>query len=195
MYDYKIHSLCLMTNHFHMLIETQNDKFWKIMQRMLHPYSMDFNHKYSYTRHVFESRYVLIYCKGKLIINDYKESAGIIGARRCSQEGKMEAIEKATKAAAEHKAVISGMAKGIDSYAHTAAIKAGAYTIAVLGNGADLCYPKEHQALNDSIASHGCIISEYPPGTKPREYMFPKRNRIIAALSDELLFDRDICEP
>ena len=57
MYDYKIHALCLMTNHFHMLIETQMDELWKIMQRMLHPYSMDFNHKYKYTGHVFESRY------------------------------------------------------------------------------------------------------------------------------------------
>ena len=56
MYDYKIHSVCLMTNHFHMVIETQTDELWKIMQRMLHPYSMDFNHKYSYTGHVFESR-------------------------------------------------------------------------------------------------------------------------------------------
>ncbi len=129
---------------------------------------------------------ILLYCKGELIINDYKESAGIIGARRCTQEGKMEAIDKATKASADHKAVISGMAKGIDSYAHTAAIKAGAYTIAVLGNGPDICYPKEHQALYDSISSHGCIVSEYPPGTKPREYMFPRRNRIIAALSDDL---------
>ncbi len=129
---------------------------------------------------------IMLYCKGELTINEYKESAGIVGARRCTQEGKMEAIEKATKAATEHKAVISGMAKGIDSYVHTAAIKAGAYTIAVLGNGPDICYPKEHQALYDSIASHCCIVSEYPPGTKPREYMFPIRNRIIAALSDEL---------
>ncbi len=57
LYDYKIHSICLMTNHFHMLIETQTDELWKIMQRMLHPYSMDFNNKYNFTGHVFESRY------------------------------------------------------------------------------------------------------------------------------------------
>lgn len=129
---------------------------------------------------------IVIYTKGKLIINDYAASAGIIGARRCTQEGKLEAIEKANSALADGRAVISGMAKGIDSYAHTAAIKAGGYTIAVLGNGADVCYPKEHQALYDKIASSGCIISEYPPGTQPRVYTFPRRNRLIAALSDEL---------
>ncbi len=57
LYPFKLHSLCLMTNHFHMAIETQNIELWKIMQRILHPYSMDFNHKYNFTGHLFESRY------------------------------------------------------------------------------------------------------------------------------------------
>ena len=57
-YDFKILSICLMTNHFHMIIETADMELWKIMQKVLHPYSMDFNHKYGYTGHVFESRYV-----------------------------------------------------------------------------------------------------------------------------------------
>ncbi|SCY76454.1 MULTISPECIES: transposase [Butyrivibrio] len=57
-YNYKIHSMCLMTNHFHMIIETEDKELWKIMQRMLHPYSMDFNHRYNFTGHLFESRYV-----------------------------------------------------------------------------------------------------------------------------------------
>ena len=78
------------------------------------------------------------------------------------------------------------MAKGIDSYAHTAALKSFGYTIAVLGNGADICYPKEHERLYEMIAEKGCILSEYPPETGPREYLFPKRNRLIAALSDKL---------
>ena len=78
------------------------------------------------------------------------------------------------------------MAKGIDSYAHTAALKSGGYTIAVLGNGPDICYPKEHQTLYEAIAQMGCVVSEYPPGVTPRSYMFPRRNRLIAALSDKL---------
>ncbi len=98
----------------------------------------------------------------------------------------MKAIGIASGAANNGIAVISGMAKGIDSYAHTAALKSGGYTIAVLGNGPDICYPREHDRLYDTIASQGCILSEYPPGTKPREYLFPKRNRLIAALSDRL---------
>jgi len=56
-YKFKIHSLCLMTNHFHLAIETTDTELWKIMQRILHPYSMDFNDKYDFTGHLFESRY------------------------------------------------------------------------------------------------------------------------------------------
>lgn len=78
------------------------------------------------------------------------------------------------------------MAKGIDSYAQTACIKNNGYTVAVLGNGPDICYPEEHRSLYESIIRFGCIISEYPPGTRPYQYMFPARNRIIAALSDDL---------
>ncbi len=129
---------------------------------------------------------VLLYCKGRLRINDYKSSIGIVGARRCSAEGKDKAIGIAVDAAEDQIAVISGMAKGIDSYAHTAALKSQGYTIAVLGNGADICYPKEHDRLYEEIARQGCILSEYPPGTRPREYNFPQRNRLIAALSDRL---------
>ena len=57
-YHFKVHSLCLMTNHFHMEIETGEDELWKVMQKILHPYSMDFNNKYKLTGHVFESRYI-----------------------------------------------------------------------------------------------------------------------------------------
>ena len=130
---------------------------------------------------------VLLYLKGSLRANEYGEIVGIIGARRCSREGKDSAIRSACEAVRNGKAVVSGMAKGIDSYAHTAAIKEKGYTIAVLGNGPDICYPVEHQALYDEIVANGCIVSECPPNTRPRNYLFPRRNRLIAALSDELL--------
>ena len=129
---------------------------------------------------------ILLYVKGNLKINVYGESIGIVGSRRCSQEGKTRAIDIALEAVKKDTAIISGMAKGIDSYAHTAAIMSEGYTIAVLGNGSDICYPKEHEKLYSAIAEYGCILSEYPPGTQPRQYYFPKRNRIIAALSDRL---------
>lgn len=129
---------------------------------------------------------VLLYAKGSLRINHHNVSVGIIGARRCDRESKEKAIQIAGKMAEVQSAVISGMAKGVDSYAHTSAIFGGAYTIAVLGNGPDICYPREHLPLYEAIAEKGCIISEYPPGTPPDRYRFPMRNRLIAALSDEL---------
>ena len=129
---------------------------------------------------------VVVYTKGELSINNIAESVGIVGARRCSKKGKLEAIKRAAEVVNEGGAVISGMAKGIDSYAHTAALRANGYTIAVLGSGADICYPIEHEKLYEAIIKNGCIVTEYPPGTPPRQYNFPRRNRLIAALSDRL---------
>lgn len=129
---------------------------------------------------------VVLYVLGNLKINCFERSVGIVGARRCSQLGKQGAISIAQQETDKGAAIISGMAKGIDSYAHTATLLGHGYTIAVLGNGADICYPKEHEKLYSEIISTGCVISEVLPGTKPRSFLFPLRNRLIAALSDEL---------
>lgn len=83
-------------------------------------------------------------------------------------------------------AIISGMAKGIDSYVHTAFLKKGGYTIAILGNGLDICYPSEHNHLMECIEQTGLLLSEYPPGTRPSRYTFPRRNRLISAWCDQL---------
>ena len=128
----------------------------------------------------------VLYVKGCLNINSYSRSVGIVGARRCSPEGKSKTIDTAIREVNADSAIVSGMAKGVDSYAHTAVLKNKGYTVAVLGSGVDICYPKEHMKLYEELTCHGCILSEYPPGTSPREYMFPKRNRIIAAMSDVL---------
>ena len=77
-------------------------------------------------------------------------------------------------------------AKGVDGYAHTAAIRNGLRTIAFVGTGPDLCYPKEHSELFEQICEHGMILSEYPPGTSAFPSHFPRRNRLIAAWSDEM---------
>ena len=113
---------------------------------------------------------------------------GIVGARRCTREDKEKCISRVERLAEERSGVIiiSGGAKGIDSYAHTAAIKNGLRTIAFVGTGPDLCYPKEHAGLFEEICEHGMILSEYPPGTVARPFRFPKRNRLIAAWSDEM---------
>ncbi len=128
---------------------------------------------------------LLLYCRGTWKTG--YESVGIVGTRRCSEYGKNVAVETAGKFAAAGVTIVSGMAKGIDGYAHSAAIKAGGYTIAVLGCGPDICFPAEHRSLMDAILNTGLILSEYPPGSHGDRSTFPQRNRIIAAFSDRLL--------
>lgn len=127
---------------------------------------------------------VLLYYQGR--IERKKQSIGIVGARRCTQEVKNFVAELTESYAKKEVAIVSGMAKGVDSYAHTACLKAEGYTIAVLANGLDICYPSEHKKLKECIEKEGLVISEYPPGTHPTRYAFPKRNRLISAWSDEL---------
>ena len=112
----------------------------------------------------------------------------VIGARRCSQEDKEKCIARVKRCGEENPGaiIISGGAKGIDGYAHTAALKNGLRTITFVGTGPDLSYPSEHTDLFDKICEYGMILSEYPPGTKARPYHFPRRNRLIAAWSDEM---------
>ena len=84
--------------------------------------------------------------------------------------------------------VISGLARGIDGYAHRGALQAGGKTFAVLAGGVDVCYPREHIGLYmDILERDGGILSEQPPGTRPLAYYFPCRNRIISGLSDVVL--------
>ena len=83
--------------------------------------------------------------------------------------------------------VVSGMAIGIDNFAHQGALKVGGDTIAVLGSGADVCYPKQHMKLYKEISDRGLIISELPDGTEPMPFRFPQRNRIIAGISEAVV--------
>ena len=111
-------------------------------------------------------------------------AAAIVGARMCSSYGRAHARELASFLADHGVQVISGMALGIDGYAHEGALRADGRTIAVLGCGADICYPATHKVLYSELAERGGILSEFPPGTQPRPFHFPKRNRIISALAD-----------
>ena len=129
---------------------------------------------------------IILYTMGVLRINDFACSTGIVGARKCSREGKQCTIMTAVDEIRKGACIVSRMAKGIESYAHTAAIKNDAYTIAVLGSGPDICYPREHLRLYEEIIRSGTVLSEYPPGTEPQSYMFSNRNRLIAGLSDKL---------
>lgn len=107
----------------------------------------------------------------------------IVGARSASVAGMAHARAFAHALAQAGFAITSGMADGIDGAAHTAALDAGAGTLAVIGTGPDRVYPRKHHALARRIAAQGALISEFPPGTAARADHFPRRNRIIAGLS------------
>ena len=126
------------------------------------------------------------YSGNKKILND--KSIAIIGCRECSIYGKEVANKLAYELSNNKINIISGMAKGIDSYAHIGALKAEGKTIAVLGTGLDVIYPKENIALYSKIIElGGTIISEYVVGTKADRMNFPARNRIISGLSDGII--------
>lgn len=107
----------------------------------------------------------------------------VIGARHASPEGLIAAGEIAFDLARAGIVVASGLARGIDSAAHRGALEGGGKTIAVLGTGIDRVYPAENDLLTEQIAASGLLVTEFPPGTHPEDWHFPKRNRIISGLS------------
>jgi len=107
----------------------------------------------------------------------------VVGARKASSYGRWAAEAIGEELARRGAVVVSGAAYGVDGHAHQGCLKAGGFTIAILGCGIDKVYPPEHAGLLGSIASSGCLLSEYPPGESPLPWHFPHRNRIIAGLS------------
>lgn len=129
-----------------------------------------------------------LYCLGNLELLNYKHNIAIIGSRNCSAYGERVAKDFAFNLAKEDVCIISGLAKGIDSFSHIGALNASGRTVAVLGSGLDKVYPIENQELfRNIIENNGLVITEYPLGTEPERQHFPARNRIISGLSDSLL--------
>ena len=129
---------------------------------------------------------VVLYIKGnEEILGD--KSIAIIGSRICSEYGKKAAKQFAYNLSKHNINIISGLAKGIDKYAHLGTIIADKPTIAVVGCGLDMVYPKENEEIFNCIIKSGAVVSEYIVGTKPQRIYFPARNRIISALSDGIL--------
>jgi DNA processing protein len=116
-----------------------------------------------------------------------RTSVAIVGARRPTDAGLRIARRLGAFAAGSGLAVVSGMALGIDAAAHGGALDAGGVTVAVLGCGTDIAYPRRHGGLYERILEHGLAVSEYPPGTAPAPWRFPARNRLIAALAGTLV--------
>ncbi len=112
-----------------------------------------------------------------------RQSIGIVGSRSATLYGRSVAEMLASRLALAGLAIVSGFARGVDAAAHRAALTAGGETVAALGCGLLIDYPKGHDALRRDIAAHGCLVSEYPLETGPRKDTFPRRNRIISGLS------------
>jgi DNA processing protein len=107
----------------------------------------------------------------------------VIGSRRATAYGIEVAERLASDLAARGVTIVSGLARGIDTAAHRAALAAGGRTIAVFGSGLDVVYPPENRELAEDIERHGALVSQFSPGTAPRPWHFPERNRVIAGLA------------
>ena len=131
---------------------------------------------------VTEDPPLFLYLKGKLQREDERAIA-IVGARRASGYGRGVTERLARDLAHRGFTVVSGMARGIDGWAHRAALEASGRTIGVLGCGMDISYPPEHRELQKAVESQGAVLSEFSLGTQPVPENFPRRNRIISGLS------------
>ena len=126
---------------------------------------------------------VLLYYRGEFPnFNDYV-TVSIVGTRYPTSYGRKNAYELSYDLAKAGALIVSGMAIGVDGVAHASAIAAEMPTVAVLGSGINVCYPEIHLSLARKIVKSGCVITEYPPNTPPIGNHFPRRNRIIAGLS------------
>jgi DNA processing protein len=112
-----------------------------------------------------------------------RPSVSVVGARACSDYGAHVAQRFAAELARAGVVVVSGLARGVDGWAHRGALDAGGVTVAVLGCGIDRDYPRAHSALAARICETGLVVSEYPPGVAPAPWRFPARNRIVAGLA------------
>ena len=124
----------------------------------------------------------LIYIRGNLLPED-EWCLAVVGTRKASPYGKQVTEELVADLARSKISIISGLARGIDTIAHRSALECGGRSLAVFASGLDIVYPSENARLARDIIEHGCIISEYPLGTKPRAENFPRRNRILSGLS------------
>jgi len=130
------------------------------------------------------SRPILLYLDGVLPNADTVPFFAVVGTRKATPYGAKVASLVSMGAAQAGGVVISGMAEGIDTFAHKGALRGNGKTVAVLGCGLDVCYPRSNLPLRQSIPKNGCVISEQSPKTNPAKYAFPIRNRLISGFSE-----------
>ena len=124
----------------------------------------------------------VIWARGDLSVLE-QPSVAVVGSRAASQYAKTVARSLAAGLARAGVVVTSGLARGVDGAAHAGCLDAGGRTIAVVGTGVDVVYPREHEGLVERIVRSGLLVSELEPGAPPNAWHFPRRNRIISGLS------------
>ena len=124
----------------------------------------------------------VLYIRGRLLPED-ERSVAVVGTRKPTAYGREAAYRMSADLAESGVTVVSGLARGIDAIAHRAALEGGSRTIAVLGSGVDVIYPREHATLAGEIVEHGAMVSEHPMGVRPDAQNFPRRNRIISGIT------------
>ena len=155
-------------------LRTAQEKGWRILS----PFETDYP---SLLREIFDPPAIL-YCLGDVELLS-RPAVSIVGSRRSSVYGRQLTHRMARELAGRGLVIVSGLARGIDSVAHQGCLEANGKTVAVLGNGLDVVYPKQNRKLYRQIACQGCLTSEFPAGHYPAPQNFPIRNRIISGLS------------
>ena len=128
----------------------------------------------------------LLFATGRLELLG-RPAVGMVGTREPTDYGRQTAMQLAGDLARAGYQVVSGMAKGIDAASHAGALAAGGETVGVLGHGIDLTYPRENARLFAAMRERGLLVTELPPGAEPLAGNFPRRNRLISALSEGVL--------
>lgn len=161
-------------------------------QSILHTIKQDLNsysiltivdENYPYVLKPIKDPPFVLYALGDVQLLDKSPALSVIGTRNPSTEAIPKMRLMLTRLLQEDWVIVSGMAKGIDSYAHKLTLNMKGKTIAVLGGGFDHIYPRQNIALYHEIKQHGLVLSEYPPSVRPERFHFPERNRIISGLS------------
>jgi DNA processing protein len=124
----------------------------------------------------------ILYLRGRLLPADNLALA-IVGTRRATTYGRQVTQQITTELARRHFTIVSGLARGVDTCAHAAALAAGGRTLAVLGSGPDIVYPPENERLLERLIENGAAVTNFPPGTPPHAGNFPARNQLISGLS------------
>lgn len=157
-------------------------KAWQQLRKKgLNAVSQDEREYPSLLREIYDPPPLLYYTGDLQVLQ--KPCLAVVGSRRHTTYGREIAYKFAAQLAVCGFTIVSGMARGIDTWAHQGVLTTSGFTAAVLGCGLDTCYPPENRSLMKKIGHQGVVISEFPPGTEPAPINFPRRNRLISGLS------------